>query len=449
MQKSCSRRATTTTITTQTNFEPTMEDTEPKKKKARKIKPLPVELASLNDKDKDKFVVVLECDPNQKSDTFGQEFHVIRKVTIAAADPNSQPTSFDVDSLSLDQIRQLCKNVGVTNCGSMNKFQCRKAIAMYFHYRDNLEKKGLSATSYAARITSTICRAVNVVFSDQFIEDFKTVNDRKDRRDHESSNTHKQFWIRAALAHNDIEGDGGDIEDDAIDNDGGSDGDDSSNVPPDDDSFTTLVYPEGDTHLTDLDNNPEINLRVVNQFETEAFRKKITTLFKVRRTMKKNMTESGTHDSDPWNFVEVAMRNVTGLTKISVYYFYMRCEAIPGIDAHFQPFLDPSLKGSSVDIGDDDEDSSIRSNLSSLRSSASKKATVPDNTLATLAKQSSTMMQFLAEAKDDRKAMLEETKAMVAETKKKNKFNARLEVAKALGNTAELQKLMEEAKEME
>jgi hypothetical protein len=78
MQKSCSRRATTTT--TQTNFEPTMEDTEPKKKKARKIKPLPVELASLNDKDKDKFVVVLECDPNQKSDTFGQEFHVISSI---------------------------------------------------------------------------------------------------------------------------------------------------------------------------------------------------------------------------------------------------------------------------------------------------------------------------------------------------------------------------------
>jgi hypothetical protein len=74
---------------------------------------------------------------------------------------------------------------------------------------------------------------------------------------------------------------------------------------------------------------------------------------------------------------------------------------------------------------------------------------VADDTLASLANQSRNMMQFLAEAKDDRKAMLEETKAMVAETKKKNKFNARLEVAKALGNTAELQKLMEEAKEME
>ena len=31
------------------------------------------------------------------------------------------------------------------------------------------------------------------------------------------------------------------------------------------------------------------------------------------------MTKSGTHDSDPYNFVEVAMRGFTGLTPISVF----------------------------------------------------------------------------------------------------------------------------------
>ena len=44
---------------------------------------------------------------------------------------------------------------------------------------------------------------MNVVFSAEFIEDFKTVNDRKSQRDHETKNsTYKAFWIRAALAHN-------------------------------------------------------------------------------------------------------------------------------------------------------------------------------------------------------------------------------------------------------
>ena len=42
--------------------------------------------------------------------------------------------------------------------------------------------------------------------------------------------------------------------------------------------------------------------------------------------MKENMTKSGTQDSDPYNFVEVAMRGFTGLTPISVFYFYKQCE---------------------------------------------------------------------------------------------------------------------------
>jgi hypothetical protein len=44
--------------------------------------------------------------------------------------------------------------------------------------------------------------AVNVVFSADFIEDFKTVNDQKSRKDHETKNTYKAFWIRAALVYN-------------------------------------------------------------------------------------------------------------------------------------------------------------------------------------------------------------------------------------------------------
>jgi hypothetical protein len=68
--------------------------------------------------------------------------------------------------------------------------------------------------------------------------------------------------------------------------------------------------------------------------------------------MIKNMTESGTHDSNPWNFVKVAMKDFSGgMTKISVYHFFMRCENTDGVDAHFQPFLDQSLKGRSYDLG--------------------------------------------------------------------------------------------------
>ena len=41
-----------------------------------------------------------------------------------------------------------------------------------------------------------------MVFSESFVNDMKTVNDRKTRIDHETGNTHKNFWICATLAYN-------------------------------------------------------------------------------------------------------------------------------------------------------------------------------------------------------------------------------------------------------
>ena len=61
--------------------------------------------------------------------------------------------------------------------------------------------------------------------------------------------------------------------------------------------------------------------------------------------MKKNMMKSGTHDSDPYNFVEVAMGGFMGLTPISMFYFYKWCDKHPDIDSVFQPFMNDALKG--------------------------------------------------------------------------------------------------------
>ena len=70
--------------------------------------------------------------------------------------------------------------------------------------------------------------------------------------------------------------------------------------------------------------------------------------------------KSGTHDSDPYNFVEVAMRGFMGLTPISLFYFYKQCEEHPDIDSVFQPFMNDVLKGNSITLGtcDDDDDMS-------------------------------------------------------------------------------------------
>ena len=59
-------------------------------------------------------------------------------------------------------------------------------MATFIKYQDELQQKGLTATSTASRLTSTICRIVNVVFSEQFVDEFLSVNDRMSRRDHET-----------------------------------------------------------------------------------------------------------------------------------------------------------------------------------------------------------------------------------------------------------------------
>ena len=77
------------------------------------------------------------------------------------------------------------------------------------------------------------------------------------------------------------------------------------------------------------------------------------------------MTKSGTHDSDPYNFVEVAMRVVTGLTQISVFYFYKRCDKHPVIDSMFQPFMNDDLQGNSITLGTCDDDDTSPSTIGS------------------------------------------------------------------------------------
>jgi hypothetical protein len=69
------------------------------------------------------------------------------------------------------------------NCGYCQLWLTQQGVQLaaiartYFRYQDALETSGLKPTTHASRVTtSTICHAVNVVFSAEFIEDFKTVN---------------------------------------------------------------------------------------------------------------------------------------------------------------------------------------------------------------------------------------------------------------------------------
>ena len=142
---------------------------------------------------------MMEVDTNKKSKHFGHDQLVAQSVKVTI---NNVDRVVDLSSLVVDHLRRLCKNLGMTHTGSLSKFEIRESIATYFQGMENLEESGITPTTVASRRTSTILCLVNVIFSKQFIEDLLKVNDAKSQQDHETFNTHKDFWIRATIAHN-------------------------------------------------------------------------------------------------------------------------------------------------------------------------------------------------------------------------------------------------------
>lgn len=82
----------------------------------------------------------------------------------------------------------------------------------------------------------------------------------------------------------------------------------------------------------------------------------MNTLFKIRRCMKKNMTQSGTHSNCALDFVDAAMNTVKGgrsFHRTGIFYFYCWCEEHgESLDAAFRPFLDESLKSDTAELSE-------------------------------------------------------------------------------------------------
>jgi hypothetical protein len=90
--------------------------TPPASNKKRKTKTFPSELANVTDDDRSRFGMALELDPNPKRKTFGSEFLVAQAVTVNV---KGRDVPFQLKSMVVGHLRrQLCKNVGVVNCGS-------------------------------------------------------------------------------------------------------------------------------------------------------------------------------------------------------------------------------------------------------------------------------------------------------------------------------------------
>ena len=152
-----------------------------------------------------------------------------------------------------------------------------------------------------------------MVFSNNFVHGLKMVNDKKSRHDHETGNTHKHFWICAALAYNNCPDDdvvcnvnevmhdtintaaavatefnAEEMEDKSVNVDvalGVTKNSSTDGIVLDE--FLLIVVPTNNPYLADLEDNEEVDLDKFEMMETSAFCKKILDLFKIRSIMKK------------------------------------------------------------------------------------------------------------------------------------------------------------------
>jgi hypothetical protein len=407
-------------------------------------KELPVEFIDFDFSDFSKFLVDTSIDVNPKSKTKGETITQVLSVVI-----DDSGKSFQLTNLTVFQTRYFCKRVGLQYCGSKNKQVCRQLLAHHIQFNNNLDPQ-LEPSWYATKIMNNICRLVNVVFGESFIEDFKTVNDIKNRRDHETKTTYKSFWIKVTRAYNScLENDGSENQrqqktqrtnnNEEISVSAKLPTNDDESVGEIEDDYLLILNPSNNLHITrELELNMAIDLTKVDRIDVDNLRKKIIELFKIRRKVKDFMTQSGTHDNDPWNFVEAALSKNCGLSKITFFYFYIRCEEHPGIDANFILFLDENLKGDST---------SIVSPKGGKNFKKGKEGTPGHvNDIITLGND---IHDIIKSSAIDRKQAALDRKETEERMAKARKVRLKIECAAAMKDNDLLQKIMEEIEENE
>ena len=151
--------------------------------------------------------------------------------------------------------------------------------------------------------------------------------------------------------------------------------------------------------------------------------------------------KSGTHESDPCNFIKVAMRGFTGLTPISAFYFYKQCDEHPDIDSVFQPFMNDDLKGNSITLGTCDDDDTSPSTIGSTSKS------VLFDQMDTMVKQGSQLLDLLKMSVEEQKLERLDRKQERLDCDKRSTINSQIEISKALGDRDKLQRLSKQLKE--
>jgi hypothetical protein len=299
---------------------------DPKKKRTTSIAELPPFLKNFEFADRKRLVCGDEIDEKKKDPEKQGPFLVAQFIHV------TDSHTFDLKELGVFQIRTLAKNFGCKGIGSANLFKIRRAMAlrvtMGAAYANNQIVNPVSDPQVEqTRKTNTNCRIVTALFTNEILPDFSKINDRKDRRDFETGNgaNNERLFRKLSEMVNDT----------------------------DSTELDELILPNnpGDEHITAAVDDDGVNPKDFTVQSWQSVAKVIHKLTKARKGVVTNMTLSGTHDSDTWNFIEPALKTskVSGLNPIELYYFVMHCKAHPEVDAVFSIFLEEGIKCESTE----------------------------------------------------------------------------------------------------
>ena len=162
-------------------------------RKKRSYKNLPLELQDVNRSDISSFVCALELDGATDTEELRAQKIIKDNIEISLGDLNA------------DQLRLLCRRVGITGASSAKRDACCTLIAKLQSINYSAANRSDDPRSVEQQATNTLLRQINVIFSSEFILRFQGLNDAKGRVDHETANLPRKFWEDVTLAFNDFE----------------------------------------------------------------------------------------------------------------------------------------------------------------------------------------------------------------------------------------------------
>jgi len=288
----------------------------PEPKKGRAVKPLPVYVGKLTDKDLEKFNVTEEYEEGKPMGDNGP-YEVAISVTV---EEENGPATYSLDSFTSDQLKVICKNVGVKCFSSASKFLMRKLIA-------HQKKWGMLANIHPlidsgdklVKKLNTQLRIINAVSHKDITAPLKKVNDLKDRFDQEHGLMPRQTWQKFADLVNDA------TPDDELD----------KILCP-----NVLDVEVHEDHMKKYDDDA-IDPKKFNNVDSKSVADIVAKLFKVREEMKRCMEHTGTHDYDPMRYVDRGIKRSghKEINRLAAYCFWQKAEEVPDLEDTFKPVI--------------------------------------------------------------------------------------------------------------